>query len=93
MYVWHRDTGALLENMKGHGFGSVNSVAWNPRDGNMLASCSDDHSIYIWEPTPPELVFKNYSSSSVMNGNSKGKGRELREDNQMTLNTQTEAMD
>ncbi|KAF9246441.1 WD40 repeat-like protein [Melanogaster broomeanus] len=32
VYVWHRDTGVLLEVLPGHGMGSVNSVAWNPRN-------------------------------------------------------------
>lgn len=49
MYVWHRDTGCLLEALSGHGEGSVNAVAWNPRKHNMLASCSDDHNVRIWE--------------------------------------------
>jgi WD40 repeat protein len=52
VYVWHRDTSALLAVLSGHGEGSVNSVAWNPRNERMFASCSDDRTIRIWE-TPP----------------------------------------
>ncbi|KAK2466746.1 hypothetical protein APHAL10511_001004 [Amanita phalloides] len=55
VYVWHRDTGALLEALPGHGEGSVNSVAWNPRHERIFASCSDDFTIRIWEPTISEL--------------------------------------
>ena len=56
MYVWHRDTGALLESLTGHGEGSVNSVAWNPTNERMFASCSDDGTIRIWE-TPPHGMY------------------------------------
>ena len=49
IYIWHRETGFLLEMLTGHGEGSVNAVAWNPTNERMFASCSDDHSIRIWE--------------------------------------------
>ncbi|KAL7414801.1 hypothetical protein BDY24DRAFT_18376 [Mrakia frigida] len=46
VYVWHRQTGELLEVLSGHGHGVVNAVAWRPdvpgEDGAMFASCGDD---------------------------------------------------
>jgi WD repeat-containing protein 26 len=63
VYIWQRDTGVLLEVLTGHGEGSVNSVAWNPTNERMFASCSDDHSIRIWEPAPSGVAL---SSSPMM---------------------------
>ena len=52
--MWHRGTSVLLKVLAGHGEGSVNAVAWNPMNEYMFASCSDDHSIRIWEPVPSD---------------------------------------
>ena len=79
IYIWHRDTGALLETLAGHGEGSVNSVAWNPRDERMFASCSDDHTVRIWEALPNDFVIDEETRAqhliSMENGNGKGKGK------------------
>ncbi|KAI9459486.1 WD40-repeat-containing domain protein [Lactarius psammicola] len=49
VYVWHRDRAIFLDVLTGHGSGSVNSVAWNPRNTQIFASCSDDFTIRLWE--------------------------------------------
>ncbi|KAF8844876.1 WD40 repeat-like protein [Paxillus ammoniavirescens] len=76
VYVWQLDTGVLLEVLPGHGTGSVNSVAWNPRNRGMFVSCSDDFTIRIWERLPCDT---GGALSSIrdngMNGKGKGKVR------------------
>ncbi|TFK30111.1 WD repeat-containing protein [Coprinopsis marcescibilis] len=80
VYVWHRDSSTLLEILPGHGTGSVNSVAWHPRNDRLFASCSDDHSIRIWEAPSPELLSElpppqHLDASNAVAANGKGKGK------------------
>ncbi len=56
VYVWHRQSGRLLEVLPGHS-GTVNAVTWHPSKC-MFATASDDHSIRVWAPnawSAPEL--------------------------------------
>ncbi|KAF8268877.1 WD40-repeat-containing domain protein [Lactarius quietus] len=50
VYIWRQGSAVLLDVLSGHGNGSVNSVAWNPRNTQVFASCSDDFTIRLWEP-------------------------------------------
>ncbi|KAH9833011.1 WD40 repeat-like protein [Rhodofomes roseus] len=81
VYIWHRDTGTLLEALPGHGPGSVNSVAWNPQNERMFASCSDDHTIRIWEAPPTNIMGvpdaeEHSRQAHEADGKGKGKSRE-----------------
>jgi WD40 repeat protein len=67
IYVYHRQTGKLLEKLKGHGQGSVNSVAWHPTHHSMFASCSDDGTIRIWKP---KAGGRSYAEELLRNPNS-----------------------
>lgn len=50
IYIYHRTSGKLLERLSGHGEGTVNAVAWHPKLPSLLASCSDDGTVRIWQP-------------------------------------------
>ncbi|XP_078427756.1 uncharacterized protein LOC144700193 [Wolffia australiana] len=47
VYIWHRERCELVKVLQGHEM-TVNSVSWNPKRPQMLASASDDRMIRIW---------------------------------------------
>ena len=60
IYIWHKENGALIETLQGHGNGCVNAVAWNPADPGMFASAGDDRRVRMSVFIP--------GSMSLMNG-------------------------
>uniref|UniRef100_A0A3Q7I4V8 Uncharacterized protein n=1 Tax=Solanum lycopersicum TaxID=4081 RepID=A0A3Q7I4V8_SOLLC len=49
VYIWNRRGSKPIEILCGHSM-TVNSVSWNPKRPQMLASASDDQTIRIWGP-------------------------------------------
>lgn len=80
VYIWHRETATLLEMLEGHGAGSVNSAVWNPRNERMFATCSDDHTVRIWEApialSAPSTDLGEFAHDHDGAGKGKGKSRE-----------------
>ncbi|ODV88979.1 hypothetical protein CANCADRAFT_132560 [Tortispora caseinolytica NRRL Y-17796] len=70
VYIWNREYGTLIDTLPGH-VGTVNCVAWNPKDPEMFASAGDDHVIRIWEPKSRLLG----DSEKLSNGNAISKGK------------------
>lgn len=48
IYLWNRNTTEIIDVIKGHAK-AVNCVHFNPKQSDMLASCSDDHTVRIWK--------------------------------------------
>eukprot|EP01147_Barroeca_monosierra_P008689 gene8689-1078_t len=49
-YIWHRDTTRPVAKLRGHD-GCVNDVAWHPTNPYILATASDDHTVFVWGPS------------------------------------------
>ncbi|KAK0130189.1 hypothetical protein ONS96_000713 [Cadophora gregata f. sp. sojae] len=48
VFIWHKETGQLIERLEGHGKASCNSVSWNPNNPSMFATVGDDAKVRIW---------------------------------------------
>lgn len=60
VYIWDQDTGELLQKLRGH-TGVVYEAAWNAKQG-MMASCSDDQTVKVWN-YDEKVSFKFHSIS------------------------------
>ncbi|KAF3943034.1 hypothetical protein CMV_030368 [Castanea mollissima] len=58
VYIWNRQDTRPIEVLSGHDM-TVNSVSWNPRRPQMLASASDDQTIRIWGPSLSKKIQAN----------------------------------
>ncbi|XP_071733198.1 WD repeat-containing protein 26 homolog [Rutidosis leptorrhynchoides] len=64
VYIWHRETGELIETLSGHS-GAVNCTSWNPMNPHMLATASDDRTVRIWGLNHMDLNLKTNSNGSA----------------------------
>ncbi|EKD13335.1 WD domain-containing protein [Drepanopeziza brunnea f. sp. 'multigermtubi' MB_m1] len=48
VYIYHKETGQLIEKLEGHGKASCNAVSWNPANPSMFATAGDDAKVRIW---------------------------------------------
>ncbi|KAI7646362.1 hypothetical protein KC322_g19407, partial [Hortaea werneckii] len=47
VYVWRKQTGAQVAVLEAHGQGTVNAVAWHPREFGCFASAGDDRGVRV----------------------------------------------
>ncbi|KXT17582.1 hypothetical protein AC579_6167 [Pseudocercospora musae] len=48
VYIWRRQTGANVAALDAHHPGTVNAVAWHPKNPGIFASAGDDRKVRIW---------------------------------------------
>ncbi|KAI1006438.1 hypothetical protein K3495_g1778 [Podosphaera aphanis] len=48
IYIWHKDSGRLIEKIKSHKIGCCTAVTWNPTNPFMFATAGDDAKVRIW---------------------------------------------
>ncbi|RKF56573.1 WD repeat-containing protein 26 [Golovinomyces cichoracearum] len=48
VYIWHKESGQLIEKIEGHMKGCCSAVSWNPVDPCMFATAGDDSKVRIW---------------------------------------------
>jgi len=78
VYVFHRESGALIETLEGHApldtgpdgskSGGVNAIAWNEAEPCMFASAGDDKTVRIWsnENYTPATTRRTSSEASLL---------------------------
>jgi len=48
IFIWHKDTGNLIEKLDGHEKGCCSSISWNPTNPQMFASAGDDTKVRMY---------------------------------------------
>ncbi|CZT49505.1 related to WD40 repeat-containing protein [Rhynchosporium secalis] len=70
IFIWHKETGQLIEKLEGHGKASCNSVSWNPSNPCMFATAGDDAKVRIWADVDQ---LEQYSTGSNFQRHSNGR--------------------
>ncbi|OCF74989.1 hypothetical protein I204_03836 [Kwoniella mangroviensis CBS 8886] len=80
VYVWQGTAPNPIEVLSGHKE-VVNAVAWNPVAARRIfASCSDDHTIRIWQPPFDLDEGMNIENDGVTGGDEDGDGMKVEND-------------
>lgn len=45
IYIWHKETGQLIEKLLGHKNGCCTAISWSPTNPSMFASGGDDNKV------------------------------------------------